>query len=97
VGESAVYIVAGDGPEAGFGDSFVKKPIHLSDSCLNSLRRPLGLITQLKQSLTAPDFRDPAPCKNCGRELLVERRGKTVKYCGRRCKQQFENRSRKAG
>ena len=97
VGAPVAYLLVTEGFERGVGEMKMKLPVCVDDSCLQAVaeKRPVGLASEIIKSWSNPEFRNPAPCKNCGRVMVIESRGKPNKYCDRRCKQQFENRSRK--
>ena len=93
--DPCALILVTDSFEPGVAGYKTKQPVHLVDSCLQQLaeRRPIGLVSEIKKSWSNPEFHPATPCKNCGRVLAVESRGRKSRYCSDRCRVQFGNRT----
>lgn len=93
--DPCALILLSESFEPGVAAHKTKQPVHLVDSCLEKLRerRPVGLVSEILKSWTNPEFHPPCHCKNCGRVLAVEKRGRASRYCSDRCRVQFGNRT----
>ena len=93
--DPCALILVSESFEPGVAALKTKQPVHLEDSCLQKLseRRPVGQLSEILKSWSNPEFHPPRPCKNCGRVLAVEKRGRASRYCSDRCRVQFGNRT----